>query len=244
MNADYTINRRQVQKITNPADLSALTLALEWKKRVGGEVICLTMGPVSAADCLREAVMSGADAMYHVCDPGLAGADTFVTAKVLATAIGKIGNVDQVFCGNQTVDGETGQVGAEVATMMGWACLNHVARVLSDETSGICCECISDGRTEVYSVRRPAVLCVCACSSNVTLPSLTAVRRANTMPVRTFALADLDPKELSGKRSSPTKVCAIYYMDRNHRHTVWLHENAAETIAEIFRRKAAGQHDR
>jgi electron transfer flavoprotein beta subunit len=241
MNADFTMNRQRVQKITNPADSSALAMALDWKNRLGGEVVCITMGPASAADCLREAAMAGADVLYHVCDPAIAGADTFVTAQILAAVIRRIGDTDIVFCGRHSIDGETGQVGAELATMLGYGCLSQVLSVESMEQDELCCTCLDDGGTEQYRLRRPAVLCVCENRSAKTLPSLTAMRRANHMPITSVSLADLGLTDISGKASSPTKVIGVHYKEKSRRHIVYLTDNANEQVAEVIRRNNTKQ---
>lgn len=237
MNADYTMNRQQMQKITNPADMSALAMALEWKARMGGDVICVTMGPASAADCLREAAMAGADRLYHVCDPAIAGSDTFVTATVLSEMVRKIGDVDLVFCGRHSVDGETGQVGAEVAVMLDYACLSQVLWVEQITDATLECVCLAENGTERYQLRRPAVVCVCECKSAVVMPSLAAMRRAKRMPVETVTLADLGLTGMSGRRFSPTKVSGVHRKEHSHRHTVWLKEEPARAVAELLRRK-------
>ena len=237
MNADYTMNRQQMQKITNPADMSALAMALEWKARMGGEVICVTMGPASAADCLREAAMAGADALYHVCDPAIAGSDTFITATVLSEVVRKIGDVDLVFCGRHSVDGETGQVGAEVAVMLDYACLSQVLSVEQITEDSVECVCLAGNGTERYRLRRPAVVCVCECKSAEVLPSLAAMRRAKRMPIETLCVADLGLSGLSGRRSSPTKVSGVHRKEHSRRHTQWLKDNAAETVLQVFRKQ-------
>lgn len=243
MNADYTMNRQYTQKITNPADQSALAMAIEWKNQRGGEVLCLTMGPASAADCLREAAEAGADGLYHICDPGIAGADTLVTAKILTAAIRKIGGADLVFCGRQTVDGETGQVGAEIAAMLGWACLSQILQVQAEEKNLLRCTCLNGSHMEIYSLRYPAVLCVCENRTTASLPSLAAMRRANQMRIETFSLADLGLNNISGRRSSPTRVAAVHQKTGSRRHTIWLTDRAAETVAEVIRQKAIRRYD-
>lgn len=242
MNADFTVDRQKTQKITNPADLSALSMALEWKRRVGGEVICVTMGPASAVDCLREAAMAGADALYHICDPGIAGADTLVTAKILAAAVRKLEPVGLVFCGRHTVDGETGQVGPEIAAMLGCGCLSEVTGVQEIGEEALCCSCQTGSSTELYRLRRPAVLCVCECRTPAVLPSLSAMRRANRMPVQRISLADLKLAEVSGRRSSPTKVVAVRRKEHKRRQTMWLTADAAETVAAILRQEMEKQN--
>lgn len=241
LNKDYTVNRQKMQKITNPADLSALNMALECRSRVGGDVLCVTMGPESATDCLRDAAMAGADGLYHICDPGIAGADTFVTAKILAAAIRKFEPVDLVFCGRHTVDGETGQVGVELAAMLGYGCLSQVTGIQEIGETNLRCSCQAGSSMEIYRLRQPAVLCVCECSIPTKLPSLSAMRRANKMPIVRLSLAELELSEISGRSSSPTKVIAVHRKEQSRRKTVWLEENAVETVAMILQKNMVNQ---
>lgn len=228
---DYTLDRKRTQNITNPADLSALNLAMECKRRVGAEVLCLTMGPASATQCLREAALAGVDGLYHICDAEIAGADTYVTAKLLAAALQKLGTVDVVFCGRHSVDGETGQVGPELAALLGSSCLSEVTSVQELQPQTLVCQRQTGNSEEQYQLQLPAVLCVSEGKAVPVLPSLRALRRANQMTVERLSLAELGLSGLSGRRASPTKVIAVRRKEAQRRKTVWLTEDAARTIA-------------
>ena len=232
MNADYTVDRRNAQKITNPADLSALATAAEWKTHTGAELVCLTMGPASAAQTLREGAMAGADRLYHICDPALAGADTFVTAYVLAAAIRQLGGADLIFCGRHTVDGETGQVGAELAAMLGYACISQVLQIEALEPEAVTCVCLLSGAQAQYRLLRPAVLCVCECRHTTVLPSLAVMRKARQLMIQTWTLAELGLSGLSGRGASPTKVCGVHRMARSRRSGIRV---PAAQIVQILR---------
>lgn len=232
MNADFTMNRQRMKKITNPADVTALAMASEWKNRLGGEVICLTMGPQSAADSLRESALGGADALYHICDPKIAGADSFVTSTILAAAIEHIGGADVILCGNRSVDGETGQVGAELSAMLGCACMSHVTAIDDIRDDAILCTCFEKGVTEQYELRRPAVVCVCPCMTVKILPTRAALLRADRMPVEELTLKDLGLDGISGGASSPTQVAGVHQKERSRRHTAFI---SAAAVADVVR---------
>jgi electron transfer flavoprotein beta subunit len=112
---DGTIYRAGAAAITNPADLHALEAALN----LADEVWALSMGPAQAENALREALSLGATRGVLLCDRILAGSDTWATANALAAAVGWLDGVDLVLGGISALDGETGQVGPEVATRLG-----------------------------------------------------------------------------------------------------------------------------
>lgn len=120
MKADGTVNRGALPAIFNPEDLNALEQALELKERYPGSTITmLTMGPVRAADILREGLFRGADRGVLLTDRAFAGADTLATSYALSMAIRKIGAFDLIISGRQAIDGDTAQVGPQVAQKLG-----------------------------------------------------------------------------------------------------------------------------
>lgn len=124
MKADGTVNRAALPAIFNPEDLNALEQALQLKDRFPGTTIqLLTMGPGRAADIIREGLYRGADGGVLLTDRAFAGADTLATSYALACAIRKMGGADLIICGRQAIDGDTAQVGPQVAEKLG---LNQV----------------------------------------------------------------------------------------------------------------------
>lgn len=116
-----TLIREGVTNIINPFDRRAITQAVRLRQQFGGDVTLVTMGPPQARQALLEGLAMGADRAIHICDPTLAGSDTLVTARILARAIEKLApEADLVFCGKYSIDAETGQVGPEVAELLGW----------------------------------------------------------------------------------------------------------------------------
>jgi electron transfer flavoprotein beta subunit len=115
MKADGTVNRAALPAIFNPEDLNALEEALTIKEFHGGHVTVLTMGPPSAETVLKECLFRGADEAVLLSDRKFAGADTLATSYALACAIRRIGTFDMVFCGRQAIDGDTAQVGPQIA---------------------------------------------------------------------------------------------------------------------------------
>lgn len=120
MTAEGLVNRNALPAIVNPQDLFALSEALSLKSRYPGSVVrLLTMGPPSAADVLREGLWRGADSVVLLSDRALGGADTLATSYALALAIRKMGMPDFIFCGHQSLDGDTAHVGPQVAEFLG-----------------------------------------------------------------------------------------------------------------------------
>jgi len=115
MKADGTVNRAALPAIFNPEDLNALEEALAIKDIHGGHVTVLTMGPPSAETVLKECLFRGADEAVLLSDRKFAGADTLATSYALACAIRRIGPFDMIFCGRQAIDGDTAQVGPQIA---------------------------------------------------------------------------------------------------------------------------------
>lgn len=119
MKPDGTVNRAALPAVFNPEDLNALEMALEIKDRRGAEIAVISMGPPAAAEILRDALERGADSVVLLTDRIFAGADTLATSYVLSRAIRKLGRFDLVICGRQAIDGDTAQVGPQVAENLG-----------------------------------------------------------------------------------------------------------------------------
>ena len=121
VNPDGTLNRASMQTITNPDDMNAVEAALKLKDETGCEVIVVTMGPPPAAGMLREAMAMGADRAILVSAREFGGSDTYATSQILAAAIDTVGveKDDIIICGRQAIDGDTAQVGPQIAEQLG-----------------------------------------------------------------------------------------------------------------------------
>jgi electron transfer flavoprotein beta subunit len=131
MKDDGTINRAALPAIFNPDDLHALEMALQVKDEHGGQVTVLTMGPLRAAEVLREALYRGADRVILLSDKKFAGSDTQATSYALKCAVEKIGDYDLIFCGRQAIDGDTAQVGPQIAEKLGYPQITYAETLLS-----------------------------------------------------------------------------------------------------------------
>ncbi len=132
MKADGTINRAALPAIFNPEDLNALEQALRLKDAFpGSTVTLLTMGPGRAAEIIREGLFRGADGGYLLTDRAFAGADTLATSYAIATAIRQIGEYDIILGGRQAIDGDTAQVGPQVAEKLGLPQVTYAEEIIS-----------------------------------------------------------------------------------------------------------------
>lgn len=161
MNADGTINRAALPAIFNPEDLNALEQALRLKDaHPGSTVTILTMGPGRAAEIIREGLYRGADNGYLLTDRAFAGADTLATSYALATAIRKIGEYDIIIGGRQAIDGDTAQVGPQVAEKLGLPQVTYVEEIQEVAEGRIRVKRHIDGGIETVEAPLPIVLTV------------------------------------------------------------------------------------
>ena len=161
MNADGTINRSALPAVFNPDDLCALEQALRIKERnAGSKVTVLTMGPKRAAELLREALYRGADDVILLSDVAFAGADTLATSYALSTAIRKIGSYDIILCGRQAIDGDTAQVGPQVASMLELPQVTCVREILEMEQGVMLAVRSIENGTELVKAPLPLLVTV------------------------------------------------------------------------------------
>lgn len=158
MKPDGTVNRDALPAIFNPEDLNALEMALEVKEKIGGTVTAVTMGPPKAEEVLRECLYRGADDAVLVSDRAFAGADTLATSYALKCTIERLGPCDLVFCGRQAIDGDTAQVGPQVAEKLGFNQLTGVCALLDIEQSRITVRRSIENGTEVLRAGLPLVV--------------------------------------------------------------------------------------
>ena len=163
MTAEGTVNRAALPAIFNPEDLNALEQALRLKEsHPGSTVTLLTMGPGRAAEIIREGLYRGADGGYLLTDRAFAGADTLATSYALATAIKKIGAYDIILGGRQAIDGDTAQVGPQVAEKLGLPQITYTEEILKvdEEARRITAKRHIDGGVETVEGPLPILLTV------------------------------------------------------------------------------------
>ena len=163
MKEDGTINRAALPAIFNPEDLNALEQALRLKDAYPGTTVTLlTMGPGRAAEIIREGLYRGADGGYLLTDRAFAGADTLATSYALATAIKKIGDYDIIIGGRQAIDGDTAQLGPQVAEKLGLTQVTYAEEILNvdEKNRSITVKRHIDGGVETVEGPLPIVITV------------------------------------------------------------------------------------
>ena len=154
--------RKGVPAILNPLDANALEAAVRTKEKYGGTVTCITMGPDQAAEALRECLAAGADRAILLSDRAFANADTLATSYVIVSAAKLFGSFDLIFCGKESLDGATGQMGSQLAERFDASQLSSMSLLLSvDEEAGtVTAERELEKGTETAEARMPCLFTV------------------------------------------------------------------------------------
>lgn len=161
MKADGTVNRAALPAIYNPEDLNALEQALRLKSKMKDATVhVLTMGPARAAEIIRESMYRGADGGYLLSGREFAGSDTLATSYALACAIRKIGKVDIIISGRQAIDGDTAQVGPQVAEKLGLPQITYAEEIIDLSNNTITVKRRLERGVEVVKGKLPMVVTV------------------------------------------------------------------------------------
>ncbi len=206
-----TMIRQGVGAIINPLDLNALEGALAFRRARGGKVTVFSMGPPRAEEALKEALALGADEAYLLTDSAFAGGDTWATARVLAEACRKYGPFDLILGGEKATDGETGQVGPEVAVMLDIPCSTYVSSLELREGGVRVRRTVEEG-SEYQFLPFPCLLTVLRDLNEPSIPTLAGKKRARRTSIPRISRNDLDIAEAeTGLSGSPTRVVHIHY---------------------------------
>ena len=213
---DGTLDRASMATITNPDDLNALEAALKLKDATGCEVVVVTMGPPPAEGMLRELLARGADKAVLVSGREFGGSDTFATSQILAAAVNKIGvgPEDVVFCGRQAIDGDTAQVGPQIAEKLHLPQVTYVADIQKDGNTLTVKRILEDGYMTV-KVNAP---CMITCIKELNHPRYLSVGGAFeayskplvTMTYETLKDHPLIDKSTIGLAGSPTNILTSF----------------------------------
>ncbi|RKY66416.1 MAG: electron transfer flavoprotein subunit beta [Candidatus Latescibacterota bacterium] len=209
-----TLVREGIPGIVNPFDMYAIEEGLRLKERYGGKVKVLTMGPPQAEDALREALAMGADEAVLLSDKALAGSDTLATSYALSMAVRKLG-YDLVICGKQAIDGDTAQVGPEMAEHLGVPFVAWVRKVEEVSDGKIKVQRLMDDGYEVLEMPLPALITVVKEINEPRLPSLRGKMRARKAQIPVWTVEDIgaDPSRV-GLEGSPTQVVRVFTPER------------------------------
>jgi electron transfer flavoprotein beta subunit len=210
-----TLVRQGIESVINPFDTYALEEGVRTREKHGGRVTVITMGPSQAETALREAISLGADDAILLSDRAFAGADTWATAFTLSRAILKLGSADLIICGRQTIDGDTGQVGPEMAEMLGFAFIAYVSQVEDIKDGHLRVRRMIEEGHEVIEAGLPAVITVSKEINVPRLPSLRGIARSKSAPIPVWGAAELgvDPAQV-GLPGSSTQVIKVFFPPR------------------------------
>ena len=246
MQFDYearTIVREGVPSEVNAFDVLGLVRAVELKADPQDEVVVLTMGPPTAQEGLTSCLALGADRGVLITDRALAGSDTLATSRALALALQRE-TPDLIICGRNSTDGETGQVGPEVAELMGLPHVSHVRRLdLSADRRTAVVERITDEGLQTLECDLPAVICVTEGVAPELFPNRQQMEEAAAKPVNEVNCSMLsDDVSQFGAQGSPTWVNEIRLVEPNRLGATLQDvspEDAAKQIARSVRDRLA-----
>jgi len=210
-----TLIRQGVPSIVNPFDKNALEAALQLKAQYGATVTVLSMGPPQAKEALKECLAMGADNAILMSDRAFGGSDTLATSNTLAAGIKKIGNVDIIICGKQAIDGDTAQVGPEMAEHLDLTQVTYVAKIESIDGNIIRVQREHEEGYEVIDAQMPVLLTVVKSINEPRTPTVKGVMKANRKEITTWTVDDIVVKASAiGLKGSPTQVRKIFTPER------------------------------
>ena len=212
-----TLIRQGIENITNPFDTYALEEGVRIKEQYGGKVTAISMGPPQAEEMLREAIALGADEAILLSDSAFAGADTLATSYTLSRAIDRIQEYGLIICGRQTIDGDTGQVGPELAEMLGIPFIAYVSQIEQIDNSYIRVQRMIEEGHEVIETSLPAVITVVKEINIPRLPSLRGLAKARSAVIPVWTARELGvDKNMVGLSGSATRVIKVFFPQRVH----------------------------
>ncbi|MFD3156366.1 electron transfer flavoprotein subunit beta/FixA family protein [Haloimpatiens sp. FM7330] len=217
------LKRDGVDSKMNPYDLFALETALNIKEEKGGEVKVVSMGPPQAKEVIKEAYMMGADSGALLSDRKFAGADVLATSYTISQGVRMCGNPDLIVCGKQTTDGDTAQVGPEMAEYLGIPHVANVKRILEITDKCITVEMNMAETVEVQSIKFPCLITVEKDINTPRLPSYKKKLETKDKEIKVFALKDFHDTEEThyGLNGSATQVERIFPPTVNTDKEIW-----------------------
>lgn len=222
----------------NPYDLFALETAFRIKQKTGGEITALSMGPPAAVSSLLETVYMGADNGVLLSDRLFAGADVQATSYAIKCGIEKIGEYDLILCGKQTTDGDTAQVGPELAEQLG---IEHAANVISVDSIDSDSVTVTVNLDSVYQTQKMKLPCLLTIEKDAYTPRLPSYKRkleTSEDVISVYSAQDLtsvDPARC-GLKGSPTQVERIFPPESGGEREMFAgdSEHLCETLFDIL----------
>ena len=217
------LKRDGVDSKMNPYDLYAIETALRIKEQTGGTIKVISMGPPQAKDVIREAFMMGADEGALVSDRKFAGADVLATSYTISQGVRKLGHFDLILCGKQTTDGDTAQVGPEMAEYLDMPHIANVLKIVELKEKSVIIEMDMQNTIEVAEVQFPCLLTVEKDIFQPRLPSYRKKVSTKDREIKMITLNDFEDKDEKkyGLTGSPTQVERIFPPSVNNDRETW-----------------------
>lgn len=218
-----TLKRDGVEAKINPYDLYAIETAMIIKEKTSAKVTAITMGPPQAKEILKEAMMMGIDDVVILSDRKFAGADVLATAYALSQGIKKIGTADIIICGKQTTDGDTAQIGPEVAAFLNIPHAAYVSNIIEIKDNSITVDCDMDETIQTYEIKFPCLITVGVEIGQPRLPSFRLKIKTKDKNVNTLTMNDLSDNNENnyGLNGSPTQVIKIFPPEIRKERETW-----------------------
>jgi len=225
------LKREGVDSKMNPFDLFAIESALRIKEQNKATINVLSMGPPQTMEIIKESFMMGADAGFLLSDMRFAGADVLATSYTLSQGIRKIGDSDLIICGKQTTDGDTAQVGPEIAEFLNIPHVTNVRKIIEIADKDITLEMDLPHSVEVVKVKYPCLITVEKDINQPRLPSFKLKLATADKDITVYSLDDFEDKNENnyGLAGSPTQVRRIFPPESNNTHELW--EGDAEHLS-------------
>lgn len=209
-----TIIRDSSGSVTNPFDVTAAEAAVRIREKLGGTVTALSMGIPATERLLKDEIARGVDRAVLLTDRAFAGADTLATSYTLASAVRFLGGADLILCGKMATDGDTAQIGPELAVQLDLPCVCDVTELIEATDEYIVCKRNTDSGKEIVKVFLPAVITAAKSLVVPRMPSVAGIRRSIQEDVLLLDAAALkaDPERI-GLDGSPTQVIRTFLQE-------------------------------
>lgn len=230
------LKRNNANSILNPMDRNALEAALSLRDQAGGTVTVISMGPPQAQAVLKEAISMGADEAYLVTDRAFGGADTLATSYTLAKAIEKIGSFDLIFCGMESIDSNTAQIGPEIAATLGISDVSAAIGLSYEKEGYVEVERQFGDDREVLDMKLPGVITCTGELNKPRYPSIKGILKKDEVEIHNLTAADI-PVDASriGMKGSPTQVRQVRPVVPPKKENLRIAgKPAAEAVEELF----------
>lgn len=217
------LKRDGVESKMNPYDLYALETALKLKETHGGTIKVISMGPPQAKQIITEAFAMGADEGILLSDRKFAGSDVLATSYTLSQGAKAAGEFDLILCGKQTTDGDTAQVGPEMAEYLNIPSVSNVKRIVNVEDNAITVEMDMAHTVEIAKVKFPCLLAVEKDIYQPRLPSYVKKMATKDREIRVISFSNLEDQDEKkyGLSGSPTQVQRIFPPESNSKQEIW-----------------------